>query len=176
MGLLQRTIDIRPLEKDELHRLHNFPFSKMETHRRRFGLQQTGKLIFLIAWWRDLPVGQALLNWQGGDASAVPPQIRAHPEVASLFVTPFYRRSGIATQLLDTVERIAFAHEYDHIGLCLWVDNHHARTLYEQRGYQLKDAKPYIARGSYIDKRGLRRNWEEHRIYMVKNLTAQDTL
>jgi len=169
-------IDIRPLEKNELHRLQFFPFSKMETHRRRFELQEAGKLVFLMAWWDDVPVGQVLLNWVGGDASGVPPQIRELPEVSSLFVSKSYRRMGIATQLLDVAERMTFSHGYDEMGLCVAETNLGAQRLYTQRGYADAGWLPYLARGMYTDSSGNQCRWEEIRVYWVKSLTSQSVM
>jgi GNAT superfamily N-acetyltransferase len=168
--LLMMTIDIRPLEETELHRFHFFPFGTMETHRRRFGLQQVGKLVFLVAWWEDLPVGQVLLNWMGGDSSGVPPQIRELPEVSSLFVSKSYRRIGVASQLLDVAEHMTYAHGHDQIGLCVAETNRGAQRLYIQRGYRDRGWPPYLASGSYVAQSGERRNWEEMRVYWVKAL------
>lgn len=145
----------------------------METHRRRFELQEAGKLVFLMAWWDEVPVGQVLLNWVGGDASGVPPQIRELPEVSSLFVTKSYRRKGIATQLLDVAERMAFAHGYDEIGLCVAETNLGAQRLYTRRGYSDSGWPPYLARGTYTNSSGNRQRWEEMRVYWVKPLTSQ---
>lgn len=167
-------IDIRPLEKTELHRFQFFPFGKMETHRRRFGLQQVGKLVFLVAWWDDLPVGQVLLNWVGGDSSGVPPQIRELPEVSSLFVNKSYRRKGIASRLLDVAEHMTYAHGHDQIGLCVAETNRGAQRLYIQRGYRDSGWPPYLASGSYVDKSGGRRRWEEMRVYWIKDLGEMD--
>jgi GNAT superfamily N-acetyltransferase len=168
--LLMMKIDIRPLDKTELHRFQFFPFATMETHRKRYDLQEVGKLVFLVAWWDDLPVGQVLLNWIGGDASAVPPQIRALPEVSSLFVTQAYRRQGVGTQLLDVAEHMAYAHNYDQIGLCVAEINKGAQRLYARRGYRDCGWPPYLARGSYVDRSGNEKKWEEKRLYLVKSL------
>lgn len=168
------TIDIRPMEKTELHRMQFFPFARMETHRRRFELQEMGKLVFLVAWWDDLPVGQVLLNWRGGDASGVPPQVRPLPEVSSLFVTRAYRRTGIATQLLNVAEQMTFAHGYDRVGLCVAETNAGAQRLYLNRGYHDSGWPPYLARGTYTDPSGNLRSWEETRVYWVKILNEYE--
>jgi GNAT superfamily N-acetyltransferase len=172
--LLMMRIDIRPLIKTELHRFQFFPFAKMETHRRRYDLQEVGKLVFLVAWWDDLPVGQVLLNWIGGDSSAVPPQIRALPEVSSLFVTQAYRRMGVATQLLDVAEHMTYAHNYDQMGLCVAETNRGAQRLYARRGYRDCGWPPYLARGCYVDGSGNEKKWEERRLYLVKSLHEAD--
>jgi GNAT superfamily N-acetyltransferase len=162
--------DIRPLEKTELNRFQFFPFGTMETHRRGFELQRVGKLVFLVAWLADQPVGQVLLNWIGGDGSGVPPQIRELPEVSSLFVTQSCRRMGVATQLLDVAEHMTYAHAYDQIGLCVAQTNLGAQSLYALRGYSDCGWPPYLARGTFVNKSGHRREWEETRLYWVKTL------
>jgi len=168
-------INIRPLESSEVHRMQYLPFARMETHRRRFALQESGKLIFLVAWWGNLPVAQALLNWQGGDASGVPPQIRPWPEVSSLFVSPSYRRMGIASLLLDMSEQIPFLQGYDNIGLCVYIDNQPALNLYARRGYKDAGWAPYLASGTYVDPKGGQRDWEETRIYLLKSLVSSSS-
>lgn len=168
------TFDIRPLEEAEIYRLYDFPFAHIETHRRRFALQEAGKLVFLMAWWQELPVGQVLLNWEGGDASGVPPQWREGPEVSSLFVSPSHRRLGVATQLLTMAEQMSFVHAYNQIGLCVRVDNLPAMTLYGQLGYRDSGMSPYQARGRYTDRMGNQHTWEETRIFLVKSLVSVD--
>lgn len=165
-------ISVRSLKESELHLLQYLPFAQMETHRRRFALQESGKLIFWVAWWGNLPVAQALLNWEGGDASGVPPQLRPWPEVSSLYVTKSYRRKGIASRLLDMSEQVTFKQGYDNIGLCVHVNNQGALHLYAQRGYRDAGWEPYIARGTYTDSNGRQRGWEETRTYLLKPLNA----
>ena len=137
-------------------------------------MQQIGKLVFLVAWWDDLPVGQVLLNWIGGDASGVPPQIRELPEVSSLFVMQSYRRMGIATRLLDVAEHMTFVHGHDQMGLCVAETNRGAQKLYAQRGYYDSGWPPYLAQGVYTDASGNRRKWEEKRLYLIKDLGETD--
>ena len=163
-------IDIRSLKSSEVFRLQYLPFSRKETQRRRFMLQESGKLIFFVAWWDNLPVAQVLLNWEGGDASGVPPQVRPWPEVSSLFVHPDYRRMGVASRLLDVCERITFQRGYENIGLCVHVANQPALNLYARRGYRDAGWEPYLARGVYFDTNGGRSNWRELRIYLFKSL------
>ena len=163
-------IDIRSLKSSEVSRLRYLPFSRKETQRRRFMLQESGRLVFFVAWWGNLPVAQVLLNWEGGDAAGVPPQVRPWPEVSSLFVHPDYRRRGIASRLLDVCERITFQRGYENIGLCVYVKNHPALTLYARRGYKDAGWEPYLARGVYTDANGGQSNWRETRVYLIKSL------
>ena len=163
-------IDIRSLKSSEVSLLRYLPFGRKETHRRRFALQESGRLIFFVAWWGNLPVAQVLLNWKGGDASGVPPQVRPWPEVSSLFVHPDYRRMGIASRLLDVSEQITFQRGYENIGLCVHAANQPALNLYARRGYKDAGWEPYLARGVYIDSNGGQSNWRELRVYLLKSL------
>ncbi|MDA0708950.1 MAG: GNAT family N-acetyltransferase [bacterium] len=162
--------DIRPLEEAELPRFESFPFGSMDTHKRRFGMQVSGKLVFLVAWQMDRPVGQVLLNWVGGDGSGVPPQVREWPEVSSLFVTPAYRRKGIASQMLDMAEQMTYAHGHNHVGLCVAEANRSAQILYARRGYRDIGWPPYLARGFFTNEKGQRCTWEESRGFLLKQL------
>ena len=163
-------IDIRALKSSEVSRLRYLPFGRKETQRRRFALQESGKLIFFVAWCGNLPVAQVLLNWKGGDAAGVPPQVRPWPEVSSLFVHPEYRRMGIASRLLDMCERITFQRGYENIGLCVHVANQPALNLYARRGYKDAGWDPYLALGVYSDANGHHGNWRELRVYLIKSL------
>ncbi|MCZ6636365.1 MAG: GNAT family N-acetyltransferase [bacterium] len=162
--------EIRPLVEEELDLLKYLPFSHPDTHRRRFGLQKRGKLVFLIAWQSRIPVGQVLLQWQGGDNAAIQPKPRPYPEIASLFVAPEYRLKGIATQLIDTAEAIARQRGYTHIGLCVATDNGSARSLYKRLQYKDAGRGEYRARGISINRDGSQQTWEEIRIYLTKAL------
>ena len=165
-------INIRSLKSSEVELLQYLPFAQMETHRRRFALQESGKLIFLVAWWGNLPVAQALLNWQGGDAAGVPPQVRPWPEVSSLYVAKSYRRKGVASRLLDVSEQITSERAYANIGLCVHIRNQPALNLYARRGYRDAGWDSYQARGVYTDANGYQREWEETELKIQPILSA----
>lgn len=55
----------------------------------------------------------------------------------TLSVAERFRRKGIATQLLDAVDRLAVRTGEDKIGLCCDVTNQRAQRLYEKKGYQI---------------------------------------
>lgn len=162
--------EIRPLTEAELDLLKHLPFSHPDTHRRRFGLQQRGKLVFLVAWQSRMPVGQVLLQWRGGDNAAIQPKPRPYPEISSLFVAPEYRLKGTATQLIDTAEAIARQKGHTHIGLCVANNNGPARSLYKRLQYKDAGWGEYRARGVYIEQNGSQQTWEETRIYLTKAL------
>lgn len=60
---------------------------------------------------------------------------RAH--IDGLYVKEVHRRNGIATSLIETVEKWAEANECETIGITVHRENEGARTLYE-RNFDLK--------------------------------------
>ena len=163
-------IAVTPLAKAELSLLEQLPFARPETHRRRFDMQQHGDLVFLVAWQATLPLGQALLIWEGGDRAAVIPRKIGPPEIASVFVAPLHRRKGVATRLLNTAEAVAKARGFSQICISVSIFNTPARTLYRKLQYADAGYGEYLARGIYTDPQGRQRTWEETRVYLIKDL------
>ncbi|WP_180297583.1 GNAT family N-acetyltransferase [Snodgrassella alvi] len=60
-----------------------------------------------------------------------------------LYVPASHRQKGIATQLMQYVKKFARDGGYSGISLCTASDNHKARALYEQAGYQIDDQFVY---------------------------------
>ncbi|WP_100138945.1 GNAT family N-acetyltransferase [Snodgrassella alvi] len=54
-----------------------------------------------------------------------------------LYIPASQRQKGIATQLMQYVKKFARDDGYSGISLCTASDNHKARALYEQAGYQI---------------------------------------
>jgi ribosomal protein S18 acetylase RimI-like enzyme len=59
-----------------------------------------------------------------------------HPNVFLLYVEPAYRRQGIASALMQNLERWAKSQEYTQIGLQVFTTDRPAIALYEKLGYQ----------------------------------------
>lgn len=60
-----------------------------------------------------------------------------------LYVPENHRQKGIATQLMQYVTQFARDNGYRGISLCTANDNHKARALYEQAGYQIDEQFVY---------------------------------
>lgn len=54
-----------------------------------------------------------------------------------LFVNQNYRKMSVATKLMNGAKTFAIAQQAHSIKLCTAIDNHQAKALYEQLGYQL---------------------------------------
>lgn len=61
----------------------------------------------------------------------------SHPYISNLAVHPKHRRQGVARQLLLDCERVALSWGFDDLYLHVLENNHQARQLYFQMGYQL---------------------------------------
>jgi len=87
-----------------------------------------------------------------------------YPYLSNLAVHPDYRRLGVAQQLLSNCERAALEWGFSDIYLHVLENNHAARRLYHQAGYQLQQ----------VDW-----NWtcllfgQPRRLFLRKNLTAR---
>ena len=56
--------------------------------------------------------------------------------VSNLAIFEEYRGMGIATKLLNKAEEMAAAKGLNKLSLYVETDNHHAKTVYEKRGFQ----------------------------------------
>ena len=127
-------VDIRPVAQGELGLLERqigFDWAALGKHRERFAGQQDGKVVYLVAWRGNLPVGYVLVQWEGTTDDPMQSQLVDHfPNLEDLFVAPDYRSRGVGTQLLEASEGLAKREGYSRIGLGVAVDNLRARSLY----------------------------------------------
>lgn len=56
------------------------------------------------------------------------------------------------------------------IGLAVSAENVRARALYAGHGYVDSGISPFLAGGTYLDRSGQRRSWEEVCVYLRKRL------
>ena len=155
---------VRPLAPDELTLLERHvdqDFGNRGKHRTRLALQEQGQATYLVAWLAGLPVGHALIRWEGAEAEAVRSGLAGCPDVEDLFVVPGLRSSGIGSQLLEAAERLAGDRGRDRIGMSVDVANARARALYERRGYRDAGLGTFVLRGTWVDRDGAERAWAE---------------
>ncbi|WP_369127160.1 GNAT family N-acetyltransferase [Snodgrassella gandavensis] len=62
-----------------------------------------------------------------------------------LYIPVSHRQKGIATQLMQYVKKFARDGGYSGISSCTANDNHKARALYEQAGYQIDEQFVYYS-------------------------------
>jgi GNAT superfamily N-acetyltransferase len=171
--MLKAVIDIRPIAQTDIALLEKrFPEGGLAKHADRFSRQQTGEVVYLVAWHREHPVGHALLKWGGSQDEPVAKQLKIGcPDIEDLFVLAEFRSQGIGSQLLSSAEQLAREQGYTHIGLSVAAEtNDLARRLYERLGYQDAHFGEYTEHGEYIDEQGQRHTWEETCIYLIRDL------
>jgi ribosomal protein S18 acetylase RimI-like enzyme len=164
---------VHPLERNELalvERHVDQDVGNRDKHRRRLALQEEGRATYLVAWLAGLPVGHALLRWEGAETEPVRSRLIGCADVEDLFVVPALRASGIGSRLLDAAERLAGERGRDRIGMSVDVANVRARALYERRGYRDAGLGTFVLRGTWVDRDGSERAWAETCTYLVKPL------
>ena len=93
-------VEIRPLAGEEIGLLEqHVAFGPPEKHRERFARQRKGTVVYLVAWRENLPVGHALLKWDGSTDEPMASELDSCPDTEDLFVSPNHRSRGIGSQL-----------------------------------------------------------------------------
>jgi GNAT superfamily N-acetyltransferase len=162
---------VRPIARDDLpvvERHIDQDFGNREKHRLRLALQEEGRATYLVAWLAGLPVGHALVRWEGAEAEPMHSRLAGCPDVEDLFVVPGLRSGGIGSQLLDAAERLVGDRGCDRIGMSVDVANVRARELYERRGYRDAGLGTFVVGGTWVDRDGSERTWAETCIHLVK--------
>ena len=166
-------VEIKPVAEEELDLLERhirFDWAAIGKHRERFARQQEGKVVYLVAWRGNLPVGHVLVQWEGTTDDPTLSQLSDCPNLEDLFVAPDYRSQGVGAQLLEASEALATRKGYSRIGLGVAVDNPRARSLYELRRYEDAGLGEYTTGGIYVDRDGQEKTWGEVCNYLTKQL------
>ena len=170
-------VEIRSVAPDELGLLERhigFDWAAHGKHRERIAGQQAEEVVYLIAWFGNLPVGHVLVQWKGTTDFPMQSQLGHVPNLEDLFVAPAHRSQGVGAQLLDASEDLAKRNGYSRIGLGVAVDNPRARSLYEVRGFEDAGFGEYTTGGLYVDRDGQEKTWEEVCRYLIKQLETKD--
>ena len=166
-------ISIMPIAKEDVPQLErhiNFDWAAFGKNAERCIKQEEGDVTYLLAWLEDLPVGHALIEWDGPDAEPMASQLLSCPEIEDLFVVPKYRQVRVGSLMLDHAESLAIQRGYIQIGLGVSIDNPRARHLYERKGYQDAGFGEYTSSWFYLDRDGQEQRATEVCNYLVKRL------
>jgi GNAT superfamily N-acetyltransferase len=170
--------EIRPIATEELGQVEyhiNHDSAAPTKHRDRLARQHKGEVAYLVAWFSKAPVGHVLIDWDGPAEEPMKSQLTDCPNLEDLFVVPQYRSRKIGSRLLDEAEGLVNRQGYPLVGLGVAVDNHIARRLYRQRGYEDAGFSEYQTGGHYYDPNGLEQAWEETCNYLVKRLQGNSS-
>jgi GNAT superfamily N-acetyltransferase len=107
-------------------------------YAKRLAAQERGLLVQEIAWSGEDPVGSAMLVLPGHPEWSIMAHRENAPEVRDVKTAPAWRRRGVATALMRTLEDDARALGFARIGLSVGTDAgfEGARALYHGLGYR----------------------------------------
>jgi GNAT superfamily N-acetyltransferase len=95
------------------------------------------QLVQVVAWDYRTPLGRGMLLFAEDEDYSESAAREGCAEIRDLSVEEPYRRRGVATAVLASLEEAAKAAGYPRIGLSVSLDDEHAaaRSLYERLGY-----------------------------------------
>ncbi len=168
--------NVRPLSDRDLDAVASGlnPGRSSYAHRHRFKLQQEGRLVYLIAFYRESPIGHGQLIWDGPTGSPKDRLKDICPYVEDLWVDETFRSRGIGSQIIFEMERSALRRDYSAIGLSVGVDNHRALSLYRRLGFKTVDIGSFTLSGTVTNARGEMGFWSEECVYMNKSIQLRD--
>jgi len=170
------SVDIRPLAPEELGLVEHhiaFDWGAPAKHLERLARQSEGAIVYLVAWYHDVPVGHVFIVWGGATDEPMRSQLADCADLQDLFVAPGYRCRGVGSRLLDEAETLVTQRGFPRLGLGAAVDNTRARNLYQRKGFEDAGFGEYPSGGVYNDRDGSERRWEEICIYLIKRLEEE---
>jgi GNAT superfamily N-acetyltransferase len=120
-------------------------------HRERFGLQEAGQAIYLVAWRGGELAGRCTVL-AGSKYDEVRQLLGAFPEMNALEARP--PGQGTGTKLIACAEQAARERGAEMIGLAVAVSNRGAHRLYQRLGYNDWDHGLVIDHWDEIDSEG----------------------
>jgi GNAT superfamily N-acetyltransferase len=113
---------------------------------RRLRAQSRDELVQAVAWIGEVPVGRGMVLFPEHDEYSTSAVREGCAEVRDLFVVRPRRRLGIATSLMDELDRSADAHGMRIVGLSVALDDDAApaRALCDNLGYRHAHG-PYVS-------------------------------
>ncbi|CAM3363619.1 GNAT family N-acetyltransferase [Stackebrandtia soli] len=165
-----RTRPCRESDLDTLDRIFPSP-SVNSFHRERYRLQTEGAATYLIGWAGGVPIGHALIKWDGCADAEVR---RAHPdcpEINGLVVADELRSRGVGSLLIGEAERWAVSRGRASIGLGVADVNPRARALYERLGYAGEVG--YLDRYTCVDSLGTVHRFADPCVFLVRALPRE---
>lgn len=167
------SISIRPCTEAELEHVITKlpPFGLDHHHKSRFFEQVQGTATYLIAWFKQSPVGTLLICWNGDGKPRVDDFLQHTPSLKALAVRPDLQSQGIGTKLIQYAENLAKEKGYTQLGLAVGTENLRAIKLYKRLQYTVYEPiAPFPIKWTYIDEKGVEQIDGETCIYLRKHL------
>ncbi|PHV71630.1 GNAT family N-acetyltransferase [Sporanaerobium hydrogeniformans] len=142
-------IVLRRMEKEDCDKLLAIfsPEHSIRLYTSYYEEQESGKRDVIIACSRNEIVGYVTIIWESNYEDF---REQGIPEIKDIRVVEHYRRTGIATKLMDEAEvRIAEKATFSSAGVGLAEEYEAAQNLYAKRGY-VPDGKGVFYMESYL--------------------------
>lgn len=136
-------------------------------HDVRLKQQREGKILYLVAWLGDVPVGHLSIEWTGDGAA--PPDLQGIATIADFRVGPAHRSRGIGSRLMDAAEAEIRARGHPRAVVAVGISNEGARRLYERKGYRLTGSASFLS-WTYLGADGELRTEGEECLWLGKPL------
>ena len=149
----------------------HLPTGKNNAHAYHFSRQKKGEAEYLIAWIDDIPVGYALINWNGFRDDEPRAAYPGCPAISNLGVDEAWRGKGIGSALIASAEERIAARDFRQSGLGVGVENPDAARLYARLGYRDTSLR-CESRYSWYDNDDVCHEVVETDMYLVKDLPA----
>ena len=123
---LKRQTDIADRYQKTLESL--FRDGKAALFGAKFGEEYVGRVTLRYSWSDDSP--------RDGQSVRIEDEFTSLPQINALIVNENHRNRGVATQLMEAVEKEASSRGFDKVGLGVEISNVPALKLYEKLGYE----------------------------------------
>lgn len=164
-------IAIHPIRLDELAKLESStPQSYYGEFRQRWSEQLDGKVLFLVGWFEDLPVGYLVIHWTGILGEPLDSIDRRCCSVSSIYVHPDIPREMMRTLLIEGARIKAREYGFGAIGISVpraYVDNCSIESEYSDMGFVVGDSGTYYLKKRYAGGYGVEHDFEDSFVYLV---------
>ncbi len=166
-------MDVRVCAAEDLARLRaQWPTPGSDVHGAHVATQQRGSASYLVAWRGPMPLGSAMVNWDGCVGANARSTYPGCVEIHHLQVRSEQRGRGVGAALITAAEDLIRSR--GHTQACLGVDlnNPDAARLYRRLGYRPTGVRDLTAY-TWIDEDGVAHDEIEDDELLVKCLDAQ---
>lgn len=107
-----------------------------DVHVAHWRAQIDGSTTFLVAWQTDVPLGSAVIRWNGFPDENARQEFSGCVEVCHLHVRNEFRGRGVGSALVLAAESMAIDRGVTSVGIAVADDSPRAAALYVRLGYQ----------------------------------------
>ena len=146
-------------------------------YAKRMAAQERGRLVQVVAWQGEHPVGKATVLFPGHDEYSVSAQREACGEIRDVTVASQARRLGVATAMIAELEAAVRERGLSRIGLSVALADGDApaRDLYAKLGYSVAHG-PFITSTNLYDDDGRPIHVGAVMSYLTKSLLVTESL